>query len=192
MGNICKIETNKPLNNLQNTKFLTKRIFQRMSENMHYEIFKFINSEELLEVRAINLGGYQLTSNPILRSRIKNYFDRIPLFFYDITMKKTIDKKEYKRIILLLLQQTGNLSLVRTELNSKRIKQLEEILTDSLTHVFDVNLSNLTGVNENFLTCDQVSKFVGLFKYFSRVRSLNMGILYSLSKVVYLYMRIIL
>ena len=107
-------------------------------------------------------------------------------------MKKTIDKKEYKRIILLLLQQTGNLSLVRTELNSKRIKQLEEILMDSLTHAFDVNLSNLTGVNENFLTSNQVSQFVGLFKYFSKVRSLNMGILCSLSKVVYLYMRIIL
>ena len=60
--------------NLKEERFLTKRIFLRMSENMHYEIFKFMNSIDLLQIRGTKLGGYQLISNNLLRSRITNYF----------------------------------------------------------------------------------------------------------------------
>ena len=63
---------------LKESKFLTKRVFQRISENMSYEIFKYINSQDLLEIRVLNLGGYQLISNPYLRSRIKNYLKDKP------------------------------------------------------------------------------------------------------------------
>ena len=41
---------------------------------MHYEIFKYLNNVDLLAVRGTKLGGYQLTSNSLLRSRIQNYF----------------------------------------------------------------------------------------------------------------------
>ena len=40
---------------------------------MHYEIFKYINSKDLIEIRVIKQGGYELISNQILRSRIGNY-----------------------------------------------------------------------------------------------------------------------
>ena len=58
-------------------KFLSSRIFKRISENMHYEIFKYLNALNLVNIRGTNLGGYQLTSNNILRSRIKNYFPHL-------------------------------------------------------------------------------------------------------------------
>ena len=35
--------------NLRRERFLTNRIFQRISENMHYEIFKYLAANELLE-----------------------------------------------------------------------------------------------------------------------------------------------
>ena len=63
--------------NLQRETFLTNRIFQRISENMHYIIFKYMAAKELLEIKLTNIGGYQLTSNQLLRSRIRNYFNKI-------------------------------------------------------------------------------------------------------------------
>ena len=61
------------MNILPDTRFLTNRIFGRLCENLHYEIFKCLNYVELLEIRCLKLGGYELTSNITLRSRIKNY-----------------------------------------------------------------------------------------------------------------------
>ena len=72
------VVTPKRLWKLKNEKFLTRELFVGMSENMHYEIFKYMNGGELLEIRRINLGGYQLTSTKLLRSRIKNYYIRNP------------------------------------------------------------------------------------------------------------------
>ena len=40
---------------------------------MHYELFKYLNPNDLLQIRSLKLGGYQLTSNELLRSRINNY-----------------------------------------------------------------------------------------------------------------------
>ena len=115
------MERKDRLEDLKIQKFLTSRIFPRVSENMHYEIFKYINSDDMLEVRMTTLGGYQLTSNNILRSRIGNYF-------YDITpelnedqfniyeeYEKTKKEKEEDRkdrckdakLIKLIFEQTG-------------------------------------------------------------------------------------
>ena len=71
----------KRLKQLSVTKFLSEKLFKRLSENMHYETLKYLNCKDLLEVRGVKLGGYQLTSNKLLRSRIKNYFtlDYIPI-----------------------------------------------------------------------------------------------------------------
>ena len=65
------------LDQLKEEKFLTNRMFKRISENMHYEIFKYVNSRDLLEIRGSTLGGFQLSSNKLLRSRIKNYIDKV-------------------------------------------------------------------------------------------------------------------
>ena len=55
---------------LKEDRFLTHRILVRISENMHYEIFKYLNFQDLLEIRGLGLGGFQLTNNNILNSRI--------------------------------------------------------------------------------------------------------------------------
>ena len=68
---------------------------------MHYEIFKFLNSKDLLEIRATKLGGYQLTSNLVLRSRIKNYLSKISLKYHAATILKND----------LIYEQTKQLSL---------------------------------------------------------------------------------
>ena len=62
------------LNQLKVEKFLTMKTFKELSENMHYETFKYLNCKDLLGIRSTNLGGYQLTSNILLRSRIKTIF----------------------------------------------------------------------------------------------------------------------
>ena len=73
-----------------------------MSENMHYEIFKYLDSKDLLEIRATKLGGYQLTSNKLLRSRIQNYFPKLrPLINHSNKLKQN------KEFLELVLQQTG-------------------------------------------------------------------------------------
>ena len=74
---IQKVDKYPRLSQLKREKFLTKRIFQKISENMHYEIFKFENSRDLIRVRAISLGGFQLTTNKLLRSRIGNYLEKL-------------------------------------------------------------------------------------------------------------------
>ena len=38
---------------LEQTKFLTKRIFPRISENMHFEIFKNVSGIDLIEMRGL-------------------------------------------------------------------------------------------------------------------------------------------
>ena len=92
------------LEELINNKFLTNRIFKRISENMHYEIFKYIDSETLLKTRELNLGGYQLISNPILRPRIKNLMN---LKWVQRSVEE--EKSDINlRVLKLMLCQTGN------------------------------------------------------------------------------------
>ena len=61
------------LEDLKKSRYLSNKLFPRISENLHYEILKYSTSTTLLEVKTTNLGGYQATSNKLLRSRIKNY-----------------------------------------------------------------------------------------------------------------------
>ena len=70
----CKGRSRSRLEELKEEKFLTMKIFERLSENMHYEVFKYVNAKDLLVIRSLKLGGYLLSSNKLLRSRIKNYF----------------------------------------------------------------------------------------------------------------------
>ena len=105
---------------------MSNRIFERVSENMHYEIFKFLNSKDLLEIRATKLGGYQLTSNLVLRSRIKNYLSKISLKYYAATIQKND----------LIYEQTRQLSLVFDS----------SIHNDGLKYIFEHN-PQITEIN---------------------------------------------
>ena len=129
MGNT---EVNKRLKQLKDQQFLTKRIFGRISENLHYEIFKFLNAEELLEIRGINLGGFQLTSNPLLRSRIKNYL--IGLKYNILSTNKINDIQN------LFVQQGDNrLSFEGIILYNKQISKLNKMMKNTL-QINELNL----------------------------------------------------
>ena len=87
-------------------RFLTNRIFGRISENMHYEIFKYLDSRDLLEVRITKLGGFQLTSNKLLRSRITNYLDIKPILHLNA------DHAENIRNLRVFFEQIGQNKIV--------------------------------------------------------------------------------
>ena len=107
----------KRFQSLETAKFLTYRIFPRVSENMHYEIFKYATPIDLLQVRIIKLGGFQLISNTILRSRIKNYMSNIKPIF-DLNLNEDLNARR----IRLLFQQTGS---QRLNLNNMQITYKE-------------------------------------------------------------------
>ena len=71
------VEREVRLESLKQDIYLSKRFFPRISENMHYEIFKYIDSRDLVEIRGARMGGYQLTSNRQIRSNIGNYLVKI-------------------------------------------------------------------------------------------------------------------
>ena len=123
------------LDELRETKFLTHRVFMRISENMSYEIFKFVDSIDLLQIRCISLGGYQLISNPILRARIKNYLKDKPIAYVNdllIHINKT----------MLLFEQKGERVLSFRSLYNFQIKELSENL--QFIHLQTLNLSKFT------------------------------------------------
>ena len=94
------------LQELKVNQFLREKIFPKLSENMHYETFKYLNSRDLLEIRCTKLGGYQLVSNKILRSRIKNYFTGR----FNIKLSEDVHGEKieyYDRRVKLIFEQTG-------------------------------------------------------------------------------------
>ena len=115
------------MNILPNTRFLTNRIFGRICENLHYEIFKYMNYAELLEIRCLKLGGYELTSNKTLRSRIKNYPHSFEYTFSNFDLEKeAINARKIK----LIFTQIGKnkLSLVNIQNNHQKIKYIAKIM----------------------------------------------------------------
>ena len=91
------------LEKLREDKFLTCRMFSKLSENMHYEILKYLNSLHLLQIKSCTLGGYQVTSNNILRSRIKNY---IKVKKFNIGDMKPTELNNLR--LRIIFEQTGN------------------------------------------------------------------------------------
>ena len=121
--------------NLRRERFLTNRIFQRISENMHYEIFKYLAANELLEIKLTNIGGYQLTSNQLLRSRIGNYFNKI--YF---NLKESSDVKSNTRKIQIIIEQTGILIL---EFENEKLREKELTMLSQIIK----NIPELQGIN---------------------------------------------
>ena len=58
------------LKQLKTVNYLSGYMIKELPENMHYEICKYLNWNELLVIRAINLTGYQIVTNKVLRKRI--------------------------------------------------------------------------------------------------------------------------
>ena len=123
---------------LKESKYLGKRIFSKLSENMHYEVFKFLSSDDLLSIRALKLGGYQLISNSLLRARIKNYLLIRP--------RSYISKMESEKLaqnIALIVEQTGekNLNYNYFNIGNEAIVSMANIL-HKVSLITEMHLSN--------------------------------------------------
>ena len=81
-----------------------------------------MNSGDLLSIRATNLGGFQLTSNPILRSRIKNYVQH---FLINISLISL----EYIRTYFSQVGIKG-LNLGESKLEENEVTKLLELLPE--------------------------------------------------------------
>ena len=129
------------MNILPDTRFLTNRIFRRVCENLHYEIFKYLNYVELLEIRCLKLGGYELTSNITLRSRIKNYPHSFDYTFSNIDLE---EEARNPRKIKLIFAQIGKnkLSLANIQKDHQKLKHITKILK-LLPELTELNLCNI-------------------------------------------------
>ena len=58
------------LSKLQSEKYLSKRIWSELSVNIHYIILGYLDIHDLLLIRLLNLGGFQLLSCKHLRENI--------------------------------------------------------------------------------------------------------------------------
>ena len=115
------------LDALKETKFLSTRIFRRLSENIHYEMFKYLDYRDLLEVRRTKLGGFQLTTNKILRARIKNYLPELKFKFIQ-TEKRNLIEEDFR--IKIIFEQTGTqiLNLEKTKMDEMEFECLIQII----------------------------------------------------------------
>ena len=120
--NNSRLTNNLRLCKLKEDKFLTEKVFERMSENMHYEIFKYMNSKDLLEIRRSKLGGYQLVSNITLRSRIRNY----SIYNPDMLFNELLTVKDYPQKVGFIYEQTGeeelHLENIYSNSNSEQVE----------------------------------------------------------------------
>ena len=133
------------LEELRKEKFLTIRVFHKISENMHYEIFKNLGPKELLELRTTSLGGYQLISNKIMRSRIGNYL-RCLRYAVDDNIENNTSK------INLVFEQSGKntLDFGEIKIGIKGIYNfLEAVKFRSETLIQEIDLSNIYIANKH-------------------------------------------
>ena len=126
------------LSELQESKFQTRKLFWKISENMHYEILKYLNSTELIVIRGASLGGYQIVSNPILRARIKNYYSRNKA----IRFRELVKVKECEKKMQIMLLQTGKLelNLEKMQISDQDCTELAKIL-EYIPQLKGINLS---------------------------------------------------
>ena len=159
------------LDSLKAEKYLSQRFFKKLSENMHFEVFKFIDNVELLKIRSVNRGGYQLISNKIQRRKLGNHF---PEFNPELPSE---DSEVFKaRKIEFMFEQTGSNCLSLVEGDPKYIimidrQQLEEFfmlvkLATDLDNLYIKDLRN----KENLPLDTSIPK---LFDYFTSVPHLQ-------------------
>ena len=98
------------LNSLKDKLFLSEKIFKRVSENMHFEIFKYLSAEILLEIRITCLGGYQLCANKNLRNKmVKNYYRKLQINAQEY--KKSSKEWNIRKARVIHEQTSSNLGM---------------------------------------------------------------------------------
>ena len=95
------------LEGLIGKKYLTERLFSKISENMHFEILKYLDWKDLLVLREVKSGGFQIISNRKLRKPIGN--------FMNIILSPNL---EYKRLAI----ETRRISLLFVQINMRILK----------------------------------------------------------------------
>ena len=140
-------ERDSRIKSLKSSKYLNIRIFKRLSENMHYEVLKYISAKELIQIRGCTLGGFQLTSNSLLRSRITNYFPYLsPELILDCKKsKEKICAEENIRGLELIFQHTGKgaINYLGREIGGRRLSQLAKTFSSLGTQITAINLCRL-------------------------------------------------
>ena len=149
------------LKHLKHTKFLTQRIFPRISENMSYEIFKYVNSQDLLQIRASTLGGFQLVSNASLRSRINNYLQDKVISLTDLFANKKkinflFEQKEESVLSFSLLRAEGAKKLAQ---NMNFIPNLQSLNLSIIFCGFIIIENNYIGQEGVFAILEILTKY---------------------------------
>ena len=106
---------------------------------MHHEILQYLPPKELLIMRRICLGGYQLSSNPTLRKKYQNFY---PLSSKNEEVKKLLNydliSVKEKSIKLRIMFEQIDLSVM--SLKGLRIAKFGmEILTELITIGHEIN-----------------------------------------------------
>ena len=131
---------------------------------MHYEIFKYLDSRDLLEVRITKLGGFQLTSNKLLRSRITNYLDIKPILHLNA------DRAENIHNLRVFFEQIGQNKIVFEEKFMHNTEFLDLIELQKLS-----KLIIYSNIEKNNLSGNEVHYLCELFKYIPELTILNLG-----------------
>ena len=90
-------------------------------------MFIYLDYRDLLEMRRTKLGGFRLTSNKILRARIKNYLPELKFKFIQ-TEKRNLIEEDFR--IKIIFEQTGTqiLNLEKIKMDEKEFECLIQII----------------------------------------------------------------
>ena len=96
-------EGDSRLNELrENNSNRKDRLFGKMSERMHIEILRHLDWKELINVREVNRGGFQMLSNEGIRKSLGNYMKECcPLLLRE--------DSDVPKTLLLFAQMGGNI-----------------------------------------------------------------------------------
>ena len=163
---------NTRLEELKTHKYLSKKCIPRISENMHYEIFKYLDAIDLLQIRSTNLGGYQLCSNTMLRSRIYNYLPEFKPIFLRMNMKEKATK------INLMSEQIGVKFIFRLDILECLCKTIREVLPifQFMPSILHLDLSNLPNKVDFVQFKKDFASLGNCLIYMDRLQFLNLGI----------------
>ena len=167
------------LQSLKAQKYLTHKFFPRIGENLHYEILKYLRAEDLLSIRGTGLGGFQITSNTILRSRITNYFGEE----FHIKLLCEGEKREYALYMKAALEQTGKVVLEIYKIEDDQVSELVNILK----LIPDIEGIFLNSNMKGNVTAVGATHLAEGFKYFTSLKVLRLG---TINIYIYIYIYI--
>ena len=133
-----------------------------MSENMHYEILRCLNWKDLIDVRLINLGGFQMVTNQVLRNKLKNYMNKCPLLI-------NTQDNEYSNIqkIRLLFQQMGKnlLRLVGDNAEKQQFRNIIRLCNNQNTYkkIKELEIGTFFNLKSYNLLVDRAQTEIDIF-----------------------------